>query len=100
MTSYSEVVLKAVKDSEGKITRSLRRFVRESGWPIQGAQALRVQSDGTDLVIESSSELAMDLEYGDGESRPSGSVRQYVNRPDDAENILIEQVIQRLGGRL
>ena len=100
MTSYSEVVLKAVKDSEGKITRSLRRFVRESGWPIEGAQALRVQSDGTELVVESSSETALNLEYGDGETRPSGSVRQYVNRPDEAENILIRQVQQGLGGRL
>lgn len=100
MTQYSEIVLKAVKDSEGKVTRSLRRFVRESGWPIEGAQALRVNSDGTDIFVESSSEIALDLEYGDGETRPSGSVRQYVNRPDEAEEILIQQALQGMGGRL
>lgn len=100
MTQYSEVVLKAVKDSEGKITRSLRRFVRESGWPIEGAQALRVNSDGTEIFVESSSDLVLDLEYGDGESRPSGSVRQYTNRTEDAEDILIQQALQGLGGRL
>ena len=100
MTQYSEMVLRAVKDSEGRLTRSLRRFVRESGWPIEGAQALKVNSDGTEVFVESSSELALDLEYGDGESRPSGSVRQFANRPDEVEGILIQQVLQRMGNRV
>jgi hypothetical protein len=82
------------------MTRNLRRFVRESGWPIEGAQALRVQSDGADIFVESSSELALNLEYGDGESRPSASVRQFVNRTADAEDIIIQQALSRFGGDL
>lgn len=97
---YSDLVLNAVKNSEGQITRSLRRFVRDSGWPLEGAQALRVNSDGTEIFVESSSELALDLEYGDGESRPSGSVRQFANRAEDAEDVLIRQVIRGLGNRV
>lgn len=100
MTQYSEMVLKAVKDSEGKITRSLRRFVRESGWPVEGAQALRVNSDGTEVFVESSSDLVLDLEYGDGESRPSGTVRQFANRPEEAEGIIVQQVLQSMGNRV
>jgi hypothetical protein len=100
VSEYSDVVLSAVKDSEGRITQSLRRFVREAGWPIEGAQALRVQSDGTEVFVESSSPTALNLEYGDGENRPSGSVRQFVNRPEESENILIRQVTARLGNRL
>ena len=100
MTQYSEMVLKAVMYSEGRITRSLRRFVRESGWPIEGAQALRVNTDGTEVFVESSSSLVLDLEYGDGESRPSGSVRQFANRPEEAEGIIVQQVLREMGNQV
>jgi hypothetical protein len=100
VSEYSDVVLSAVKDSEGRMTRSLRRFVREAGWPIEAAQSVRVQSDGTEIFVESSSETALNLEYGDGENRPSASVRQFANRPEEAEDILIRQVMMRLGNRV
>lgn len=100
MTQYSDAVLRAVKDSEARMTRLLRKFVRESGWPVEGAQALRVNSDETQMFVESSSDMALDLEYGDGESRPSGSVRQFVNRPEEVEQVLIDQTLRNLGGRI
>lgn len=100
MTSYSEMVLGAVKDAEQGLTRSLRRFVHDSGWPVQASRSLRVQSDGTDLFVESFSEEAANLEYGDGESRPSASIRQFANRPDEPERIILATVERNLRGLL
>jgi hypothetical protein len=100
VSQYSEVVLKAVKDSEGRLTRSLRKFVREAGWPIEGAQGIRVNSEGAEIFVESNSETALNLEYGDGENRPSAAVRQFANRTEEAEAVLIRQAMERLGNRL
>lgn len=91
---------KAVEDSVSAMTALVRDFARSTGWPSDAARSLKVQYSDGQVEVKSSSEKAADLEYGDGESVPSPAVRQFANRLEEAEKVILQKASARLKGVL
>jgi len=90
----------AVEDSVSAMTALVRGFARSTGWPADAARSLRVQYSDGQVEVSSPSKKAADLEYGDGESVPSPAVRQFANRLEEAEKVILRNAEARLKGIL
>lgn len=98
--SVKKGVEQAVEESIPALTTLLRNFAQSTGWPTDAVRTLRVQYENGEFEARSKDDRAADLEYGDGESVPSPAVRQFANRLEEAEKVLLRKAEDMLKGVL
>lgn len=98
--SVKKGVEQAVEESIPALTALLRNFAQSTGWPTDAVRTLKVNYEAGEFEAFSSDDRAADLEYGDGESVPSPAVRQFANRLQEAEKVLLAKADSLLKGVL
>lgn len=98
--SLESLARQIAQDATRPMTRKTRAFAASQGWPVDVARTLNVVLQEDKWWVRSEDERAADLEYGTGENRPTGVLRQLSNRPEILEPEIFSVAERRLRGVL
>lgn len=94
----------ANRQSTAGVTRDLRTYLMESGWPSEAASAVSVvytEIDGFSVKITGQHKQAAEtLEYGSEALRPTAAIRKYFNDRSSFEHHYKKSLETALGVKL
>jgi len=95
--------LKAARQTAQFMTLELRNETRASGWNPDVTEAIKVSYSNNHLSInipDKYKPLADNWEFGTPNRQPTGAIRRFSNRPEEAEKFLLKSVKVSLRGVL
>lgn len=95
--------VKAARQTAQFMTLELRNETRASGWNPDIVDAIKVSYSNNHFNINIPSKfksLADNWEYGTPNRQPTGAIRRFSNRPEEAEKFLLKSVKTSLRGVL
>jgi hypothetical protein len=95
--------VKAARQTAQFMTLELRNEARASGWTPDVVDSIKVSYSNNRLGINIPAKyktLADDFEFGNSNRQPTGAIRRFANRPEEAEKFLLKSVKTSLRGVL
>lgn len=98
MSQIIEAVKTAIQQTVPAVTTHLRTSAARSGWPVEATMGLSASATETGFQW-SANDAAVDWEYGNVDRTPVPAARRALNRMDDVERALLENLAADLRQR-